>query len=396
MPFLLYRYLITETLAPFFASLLIMTGVLFLGKLIPILNVIFTLGIGFADFIRMSAYIAPNLFLFSIPMASMLGVILCFSRLVNDNEALALKAGGIGLTKMLPPVIIVAVCTSLLTGYASTQLIPTGTIAMKKLFLQLAKEKIDRVMQEKKFSEGIKDVVVYIDRIDPDTKEWNGVYVSDSRDREHPLTIIAGKGHLEARLEEMMLILTLENGSIHRTKDKTTLAIRFQEYSLGLPLENPESASGRSLASMGKKSLGQRALLARVKEVGADSEKGISYLIEFHKRLVLPAGSFILTILGLPLALRSRPGQRPIGLPLGLFLFICFYVLLTAAKSFSEGNILPVGLVMWTPNLLLGILTIYILWSANKEKNLGLIDWFLKTIQLLISHLPFVGGGRRP
>ena len=49
---------------------------------------------------------------------------------------------------------------------------------------------------------------------------------------------------------------------------------------------------------------------------------------------------------------------------------------------------------MWTPNLLLGILTIYILWSANKEKNLGLIDWFLKTIQLLISHLPFVGGGR--
>ncbi|MEA3546669.1 MAG: LptF/LptG family permease [Thermodesulfobacteriota bacterium] len=392
MPFLLYRYLITETLAPFFASLLIMTSVLFLGKLIPILNVIFTLGIGFADFIRLSAYIAPNLFLFSIPMASMLGVILCFSRLVNDNEALALKAGGIGLTKMLPPVIIVALCTSLLTSYASTQLIPTGTIAMKKLFLQLAKEKIDRGMQKKKFSEGIKDVVVYIDKIDPNTNEWNGVYVSDSRDREHPLTIIASKGRLRAMLEEMMIILTLENGSIHRSKDETTLAIRFREYSLGLPLENPEASS--SLASMGKKSLGQRALLARVKEVGADSEKGISYLIEFHKRLALPAGSFILTILGLPLALRSRPGQRPIGLPLGLFLFICFYVLLTAAKSFSESNILPVGLVMWTPNLLLGILTFYILWSADKEKSLGLIDWFLETLQRLISHLPFLGGGR--
>ena len=396
MPFLLYRYLITETLAPFFASLLIMTGVLFLGKLIPILNVIFTLGIGLADFIRLSAYIAPNLFLFSIPMASMLGVILCFSRLVNDNEALALKAGGIGLTKMLPPVIIVAVCTSLLTGYASTQLIPAGTIAMKKLFLQLAKEKIDRGLQEKKFSEGIKDVVVYIDRIDPDTKEWNGVYVSDTRDRENPLTIIAKKGNLQAMLEEMMIILTLKNGAIHRSRDETTLSIRFREYSLGLPMENPESASDRSLASMGKKSLGQKELLARVEEVGADSEKGISYLIEFHKRLVLPAGSFILTILGLPLALRSRPGQRPIGLPLGLFLFICFYVLLTAAKSFSEGNILPVGLVMWTPNLLLGMLTFYILWSANKEKSLGLIDWVLKTLQRLVSHLPFVGGGNRP
>lgn len=394
MPFLLYRYLITETLAPFFASLLIMTGILFLGRLIPILNVIFTLGIDSADFIRLSAYIAPNLFLFSIPMASMLGVILCFSRLVNDNEALALKAGGIGLKKMLPPVILVAVCTSLLTGYASTQLIPTGTIAMKKLFFQLAKEKIERGLQEKKFSEGIKDVVVYIDRSDPDTQEWNGVFVSDTRDRENPLTIIADKGHLQARLDEMMIILTLNNGTIHRSKDKTTLSIRFREYSLGVPLDNRASATSLTLASMGKKSLGQRALLARVDEVGADSEKGISYLIEFHKRLVLPAGSFLLTILGLPLALRSRPGQRPIGLPLGLFLFICFYVLLTAAKSFSEGNILPVGLVMWTPNLLLGILTFYILWSADKEKSLGLIDWFLETLQRFISHLPFLGGGR--
>ncbi len=395
MPFLLYRYLITETLAPFLASLLIMTGILFLGRLIPILNVIFSLGIGFADFIRLSVYIAPNLFLFSIPMASMLGVILCFSRLVNDNEALALKAGGIGLNKMLPPVIIVAVCTSLLTGYASTQLIPTGTIAMKKLFLQLAKEKIDRGLQGKKFSEGIKDVVVYINQIDPDTKEWNGVYVSDTRDGENPLTIIAKKGNLQAILEEMMIILTLKNGNIHRSKNETTLSIHFREYSLGLPLENPKSASGHSLASRGKKTLGQKELLARVDKVGADSEKGIGYLIEFHKRLVLPAGSFILTILGLPLALRSRPGQRPIGLPLGLFLFICFYILLTAAQSFCEGNILPVGLVMWTPNLLLGMLTFYILWSADKEKNLGLIDWFLKTLHWLVSHLPFLGGGRR-
>ena len=72
-------------LAPFFASLVILSGVLFLSKMVPFLDIVLDLGIGFADFLRLCAYMTPNLLLFSLPMTGMLAVILCFSRLSNES-----------------------------------------------------------------------------------------------------------------------------------------------------------------------------------------------------------------------------------------------------------------------------------------------------------------------
>ena len=73
LPLLLYSYLATEMLAPFFASFIVMNCVFFLVKLIPFLNLTLDLNIGPPDFIRLFTYLFPNIFLYSIPMAAMIG-----------------------------------------------------------------------------------------------------------------------------------------------------------------------------------------------------------------------------------------------------------------------------------------------------------------------------------
>ena len=87
---------------------------------------------------------------------------------------------GISLYRMLPPVIIVALCTALLTGLFSIYLIPAGNRAKYELAFQLAKQKVERSIHEKRFSESLGDIVLYADRIDQKTNTWNGVYISDS------------------------------------------------------------------------------------------------------------------------------------------------------------------------------------------------------------------------
>ena len=236
MPILLYAYLTAEILGPFFASLLIITAILFLGKLSSLLDIIFSFGIGFADFSRICAYLLPNLLLYSIPMASMLGVIIAFTRMTGDNEILALKAAGISLYRLLIPVIIVALFTTGLTALASTLLIPNSSVALKQTFYQLAREKIEQGSQAKEFSYSIKDVVVYVDQIDKPTGQWQGVFISDQRDRQTPLTIIAQSGSLNADLDKMTVNLLLRNGSIHRNTPTVSQTIRFGSYNLQLPL----------------------------------------------------------------------------------------------------------------------------------------------------------------
>ena len=172
MPQLLYSYLATEMLGPFFASFLIMNCVFFLVKLIPFLNFVLDLNIGFTDFIRLFSYLFPNIFLYSIPMSAMMGVTIGFARLSSDSEILALKASGISMYQLLPPVIIVATLIALLTSFVSIKLIPISDVAMKQLSYQLLKEKISKGIKENAFTEALGDVVVYVDKIDKTSGEW--------------------------------------------------------------------------------------------------------------------------------------------------------------------------------------------------------------------------------
>ena len=133
LPLLLYSYIATEMLAPFFASFVILYSVFFLVRLIPLLDVVLELKIGFTDFIRLFAYIFPHMLLYVIPMASMTGVIIGFTRLNGDREILALKAAGISLRRLLPPIILVTLAISALTGFFAIRLIPAGEVALRQL-----------------------------------------------------------------------------------------------------------------------------------------------------------------------------------------------------------------------------------------------------------------------
>lgn len=373
MPLLLYTYLATEVLAPFFASLIILCGILFLGRLIPILDVILDFGIGFADFIRLCAYIFPKLLLFAVPMASLIGVIIGFGRLVSDNEIIALKAGGIGLFRMLPPVLMIAVATAGLTAFTSTQLIPAGSSAARQLLFHLAKEKIDQGLREKQFSENLGSLVIYVDRVDPESKEWHGVYVSDLRNPQTPVTIIARSGSLTARLDKMEIALTLANGSLHRAPNQRSQTILFDRYNVTVPLQEPTTVLGESADAIDRTTLGQKELLATAKRIGPETPQGIGLRVEFHKRLALAAGCFILTLLGLPLALFTRHGRRPLGLPLGLGFFILYYVSLTGATGVCEANTLPIGPMIWLPNLIFAMMTFFFIRRVGQEKTSPLL-----------------------
>ena len=138
----------------------------FLAKLIPFLDFVLELNIGLADFIRLFSYIFPNIFLYTIPMSAMMGVTIGFARLSSDSEILALKASGISMYQILPPVIIVATLIALLTSFVSIKLIPLSAVSMRQLSYQLLKEKIRNGIKEHEFTEALGDVVVYVDKID--------------------------------------------------------------------------------------------------------------------------------------------------------------------------------------------------------------------------------------
>ncbi|MFZ5774482.1 MAG: LptF/LptG family permease [Thermodesulfobacteriota bacterium] len=391
MPLLLYTYIATEILAPFFGSLVILNAILFLGRMVPLMNNLLGFGIGGPDFLRLCVFMLPKLLIFTVPMASMMAVVVAITRMVNDNEIMALKASGIGLSRLLPPVAIIGAATALLTLYAATTLVPWGTRATQRLFLHLAKEKLDRGIQPRQFSEGLGKVVLYVDQVNPDTNEWRGVYLSDLRHGDTPLTIVARSGRIVPRLQEMQIDVSLVDGTLNRAQDGITQAISFARYQLTLPIAIPTNIGGTSLAEANKNALTQRQLLEQAVQRGAATQEGIGLLIEHQLRQALPVGCLLLSLLGLPLAMLARPGRRPPGIPLALLCFIGYYVLFTAGKAMVESGRLPLSLGMWGPNLILAALTALLIRQAASEIPSATLDRLAGLWQGLLSMLP----GRR-
>jgi lipopolysaccharide export system permease protein len=303
---------------------------------------------------------------------------------------MVLKASGISLYRMLPPVIFVALCTALLTGLFAIYLIPAGNRATVELAFQLAKEKVERSMQEKRFSENLGNIVLYADHIDKKSKTWNGVYISDTRDSRHPVTIISENGVISANSNLGTLSISLHNGILNRTTLDAVQTIDFEQYDMVLPLEAPRT---NPLAKTGKSTMLPGELLAEADRLGKNTREAASYLNEFHQRLALPVSCFILTLLGFPLGFLSGPRHKTVGIPLGLVIFILYYVLLTGAKTISESLYMPPAAAMWLPNIIFLALTLLFIRNVAGERHTLYMEKFYHFTYALFSKFRRRRGG---
>jgi lipopolysaccharide export system permease protein len=283
----------------------------------------------------------------------------------NDAEILALKACGVSLYQILPPVIMVALSISLVSSYFSVNLVPAGDTAMKQLMFQLAKEKIDKGIREHEFTEALGDLVVYVGKIDRDTGNWQNVWVSDMRGQTVPTITMAKSGQMYTELNKMQVTIVLENGSLHRSVNNQSQTVSFDKYRLNIPIQLPNQDPDN--ISRGGMSMAQLKKMAQ--EAGPDTPSGRESLVHYHKRLVLPAGCFLLTLIGFSLGLQSGPGKPAVGVPLGLAFFIAYYVCFTIGKRLAELSSLPVSVAMWAPNVVFALIMAYMIHKTSKERS---------------------------
>ncbi len=299
-----------------------------------------------------------------------MGVTIGFARLSSDSEILALKANGISMYQILPPVIIVATLIALLTSFVSIKLIPISAVAMKQLSYQLLKEKISKGIKEHAFTEALGDVVVYVDKIDKSSGEWTDVWVSDMRGVENPTVTMASTGKMNSSLKNMMVSIVLRNGSLHKPGIDAAQIVQFDQYQINIPLQIPETSETRQ----NRTSLTMEELIKETQHAGDDTINKRKALIEFHKRLVLPVGCLIISLIGLPLGLQARPGKKAIGIQAGLAIFVLYYIFFTFGKTLAENGTLPVGLAMWIPNSIFFVLaTFWIIRISNEQPLIPMV-----------------------
>lgn len=363
------RYIFIELLPPFLISLAFFSFIFLMTQILEITRFIVNYQIGVKTVFLLIAFTMPFFLQFITPMSVMISVLLTFLRMSGEMEIVALKAGGVSVYRLMPPVIVFAAIGSLMTAFISIYALPQGRQASKQLLYEVATEHLDIGLKPRQFIDSFKDVVMYVHEIDATTKEMRDIFIQDRRSAAKVTsTVVAPQGRLLLLPEKLLVTLRLRNGSIHQVDLAGQVAntLEFDVYDIRLdlsrkmrsPADGPKDEEEMSLAE-----LRQYIEAAKVKD-----DQYYVTLMEWHKKFSLPVSCLALSLLAIPLGIRARSAKRAYGIGLGLAFFLLYYIMLSVGWVFGETGAYPPLLGMWVPNLVTGAIGVVLLVRAASEK----------------------------
>lgn len=365
---LLDLYLLRELLPPFGLGLLIFTFVLLMDKIMRIVDWIVRQGLPFPDVAKIFACLLPNFLILTLPTALLLAVLLAFSRLQDDNELDALKASGVSLYRLLPAVFFLGVVVFSSCLFLTTWAAPRSMQTFQRLVFSAAGRNLFLGLKERVFFDEFPGFVLYVEHVDPEREELEGVFLADEHFPEGAMYYLARRGRIRSDTETGMLTLELADGTLHRNVPNRDLyqIATFDTYRVRIDLAAmlaPQEERSRKAEELTLEELRDEA--RRRAESGRDASK---YWIAYHQRLALPFGAIVFCILGVPLALLSPRSAKYTGFTLSIAVVLAYFVLLKGGSGLVRAMGVPASLGAWLPNLILGALGVYLFWQKSEEK----------------------------
>ena len=362
-------YIFKEITSIFFIILFTLTFVLLMGNILQIMDLMVNKGISFLAIVKLIIFLLPSLFMFTIPIAFLVSILIAMGRFSADNEITALKTSGVSLMQMYYPVAfasLIAFAFTIIIGY---YLVPHSYSASKRLLFDLAQQHAAIGIKEKVFNADFKDILLYAEKIHPKGDYMENVMISDNRIKGEQNTILAKKAYLFADTDSMTVMLRLEGGSIHTVSSdfKKYRKIDFKSYDINLDLSTSISSANHSKT---KDEMTMNELLEKIKEPGLNEVALREFAIEVHKKFSIPLSCIFFGLLALPLGIRNHRAVKSRGFTVGIIIATSYYLLRIGGEALVETGRLSPGVGVWTPNFIFALLGIYLFYMAYREISL--------------------------
>ena len=164
----------------------------------------------------------------TLPMAVLVSTLYAFSRLAAENEITALKASGVGMTRVMIPVLLGATGIAAFMLFFNDQVLPRANHRLSTLQQDIARKKPTFALRSQVMNEvSPGKLTLEADYIDQSAAKLRVVTIYDMSDPIRRRTIFADSGHMALAGDD--LILTLYDGHMQEVpkNDPTQLQRLF-------------------------------------------------------------------------------------------------------------------------------------------------------------------------
>jgi lipopolysaccharide export system permease protein len=308
-------------------------------------------------YLDFTIYFANLLF----PIFLFLSVIWFTSKLANNTEIIAILSSGISFTRFLRPYIIGATIVSVFALIMSVFLVPSASAGYKNFrYTYLIGNGQNEVRDNTDvFRQTSKDEYIFVTSFNEITKTAFNFSMEKFDNDKLKYKLVANRIKWDEKTKKYTLFNYTKRkvgafGDIIESGEKKDTVFNFDLEDLTPVVYIAETLPLNELH----------------KFIDKEKSRGSSninvYLVVLYKKYSIPVSAFIFSIIAVSVSSMKRRGGMGTNLAIGIVLAFAFVFLDKVFGVLAEKSTAPPLLAVWIPNIVFGILAIYLLRNAKR------------------------------
>jgi lipopolysaccharide export system permease protein len=348
------RYVLRQVATPLLTAMAIGLLVLMADRMVRLLEVTLGKKNSFAVVFELLGYLIPHYLGLALPAAMFLGLLFGFNKMSKDSEIDAFLAAGIGLHRLVRPVIVLSVVLAVAALGIFGWMQPHGRYAYRAVMFNVKNVEVFYLAEEGAFMQAGRRTFI-LDELSRSTNSFQRIFLFEDGGVSGSETVTAARGALIQVPDDPRPVLRLEDGYRLQIGDwpqfgteaeppvGTVATFRTTDTPLGRvssKLYRPRGDDQRELT------------LPELAAALVDPPASMSLpalRAEFHKRLVSIASILVLPFLALPFAIGRRRGQRAYRFGIAMVILIGYHEIIEQGALMTRLAGVSPWLTIWLP-----------------------------------------------
>jgi len=313
-------------------------------------------GFSIGSTIQLFVYKLPAVISLTLPMALLLATILVIGRLSSDLEILALRSAGVSLFRVLVPILSVGLAISLANILFNESVVPRANYHAEILLSNLKNTNIsirENINLTQYDDQGFPLRIINVrDVVD---EQLNDITIAEYDNGELSRIIRAETGHWDSSGGWIFY-----NGVMHvliTASMQDLMVIKFEKEIINFSLNLLDFATKeKSYDEMNAKEL--MSFIQKEHLLGKDTSE---LLIQYYLKFALPFACLIFTMIGAAVSFQPHRRSSAMGMGLSIIIILGYYIIYSLGLVLGINNIVAPIIAAWTPNILVGLVSIFLL-----------------------------------
>lgn len=236
---ILIRHILREHIAPFFYSLVVVTGLFLVDFVVQVLDSILTKGLAWRVVLELFFLNAAWMLALSVPMSVLVASLMAFGRMSADGEIDAMRSAGLHPAKMLLPGMTMGALLAAGLVWFNDRVLPQANFRAASLREDISRKRPAVLLQPRTVIEDFDGFRLWIGANDPKTDSLRDIHIFQlDKAGGQPTVITAKGGKVKLDSAKDAWVFSLRDGQTHspdRDKPANYLRIRFTELDVDVP-----------------------------------------------------------------------------------------------------------------------------------------------------------------